>query len=86
MDETFARLQRRIDMTQRNYRNALHELERLQAAEPQLDPDPVPLTPRPQTTNPENGFLPQATAATPIPHSPTDPPTVPGPRREPLLP
>jgi hypothetical protein len=29
----FARLQRRIDATQRNYRNALHELQRLQAEE-----------------------------------------------------
>ncbi|HEX3748045.1 MAG TPA: hypothetical protein VHW09_29140 [Bryobacteraceae bacterium] len=57
MDETFARLQRRVDMTHRNYRNALHELERLQAAEPQPDPDPV--TPRPQSLNPANGFDPQ---------------------------
>ncbi|HEX3743485.1 MAG TPA: hypothetical protein VHW09_06135 [Bryobacteraceae bacterium] len=31
MDETFARLQRRIDAAHRNYRNSLRELERLQA-------------------------------------------------------
>jgi hypothetical protein len=30
----FARLQHRIDATQRNYRNALHELQRLQAEAP----------------------------------------------------
>ncbi|HEX3746502.1 MAG TPA: hypothetical protein VHW09_21340 [Bryobacteraceae bacterium] len=61
MDETFARLQRRIDATQRNYRNTLHELQRLQAeeaaqAEEQAPPEPV--TPRPQTAKPPNGFLP----------------------------
>jgi hypothetical protein len=59
MADTFARLQRRVDATQRTYRNALHELERLRAAEPQLDPEPHPVTPRPQRLNPANGFDPQ---------------------------
>ncbi|HEX3748093.1 MAG TPA: hypothetical protein VHW09_29385 [Bryobacteraceae bacterium] len=97
MDETFARLQRRVDMTQRNYRNALHELQRLQAQEaveslpdpepdPGFDPGPQPVTPRPQTTNPANGFLPQTAAAAPIPPTETDAHPAPGPRREPLLP
>jgi hypothetical protein len=63
MEETFARLQRRVDATQRNYRNALHELQRLQAEQAQLESepatDPQPVTPRPQTTNPANGFVPR---------------------------
>jgi hypothetical protein len=57
--EHFARLQRRIDSTQRNYRRALDQLERLQAAEaPELERDPVPATAQRQTANPENGFVP----------------------------
>ena len=44
----FARLQRRIDATQRNYRNALHELQRLQAEEPEPPPSPSP-HPSPQS-------------------------------------
>jgi hypothetical protein len=77
--DEFSRLQRRIDMTQRHYRNALHELERLQAQEaeeiaeeleetaPDQDPDPVtaPVTSRNQTPNPQNGFVPQVTPDTP---------------------
>jgi hypothetical protein len=64
----FARLQRRIDATQRNYRNALHELERLQAEEA-VEPDPAPATEpadpvlvssQDQTPNPANGFVPQS--------------------------
>src|ERR1035438_9126718 len=46
----FARLQRRIDATQRNYRNALHELERLQADEN-------------ETTKPEIGSVPEVAQA-----------------------
>jgi hypothetical protein len=59
----FARLQRRIDATQRNYRNALHELQRLQAeqaVEPEPEPEPAPATSRNQTPNPPNGFVPQS--------------------------
>jgi hypothetical protein len=52
----FARLQRRIDMTHRNYRNALQELERLQAEEVF---EPEPATPEIQTVKPENGSVPQ---------------------------
>ncbi|HEX3742802.1 MAG TPA: hypothetical protein VHW09_02690 [Bryobacteraceae bacterium] len=58
MDETFARLQRRIDATQRNYRNALHELERLQAAA-------EPITPSIETANPQCGFVPHSPSSTP---------------------
>jgi hypothetical protein len=54
----FARLQRRIDSAHRNYRNALQELQRLQAEEAALDPDPEPTTPSKQTTKPQNGFVP----------------------------
>jgi hypothetical protein len=86
MEETFARLQRRVDATQRNYRNALHELQRLQAEQAQLESepatDPEPVSPPPQTTNPANGFVPREPLASPI--SPAEP--VPNPRREPLLP
>ena len=59
--DPFTRLQRRIDSTQRNYRNALHELERLQAAETvttETDPETL-ATSRIVTPNPENGFVPQ---------------------------
>jgi hypothetical protein len=59
MADTFARLQRRVDATQRTFRNALQELQRLQAAEPQPDPEPDPVTPRPQSANRANGFDPQ---------------------------
>jgi hypothetical protein len=68
--DEFSRLQRRIDMTQRNYRNALHELQRLQAEEAHdLDPDP---TPRNQPVSPPNGFVPQPSCKTPSP--PRQPP------------
>jgi hypothetical protein len=61
----FARLQRRIDATQRNYRNALHELQRLQAEEA-VEPDPGPAaTSCEQTSKPQNGFVPQITADNP---------------------
>jgi len=52
----FARLQRRIDATQRNYRNALHEIERLQAEEAV---GPEPPSPPTETTKPEIGSVPQ---------------------------
>jgi hypothetical protein len=51
----FARLQRRIDATQRNYHNALHELERLQAEEAAADSDSEPRPPSyPRKTKPLN--------------------------------
>jgi hypothetical protein len=80
--DEFSRLQRRIDMTQRHYRNALHELERLQAEEaeelalaPDSDPELIPVTPPAATTKSENGFVPQLTPAGPS-----------GPPPDPLLP
>jgi hypothetical protein len=62
----FARLQRRIDTAHRNYRNALHELERLQVEE-NRDPDPAPVTPTIQTQKPQNGFVPQMPEINPQP-------------------
>ena len=43
-DRTLARLQRCVNSTQRNYRDALYQLERLQALDlaPEPDPDPAP--------------------------------------------
>jgi hypothetical protein len=83
--DEFSRLQRRIDMTQRHYRNALHELERLQAQEAEeaeetapdqdSDPEPTRLTPPATTSKSENGFVPQLTPDTPA-----------GPPPDPLLP
>jgi hypothetical protein len=77
----FARLQRRIDATQRNYRNALHELERLQA-EPAVEPEPeaVPVISRNQTPKPPNGFVPQSGLEPPA----DDPPNT-APQRTPPL-
>jgi hypothetical protein len=65
----FARLQRRIDATQRNYRNALHELQRLQAeaTEPESDHDPAP---RNQPVSTPNGFVPQPSPQDPVPTPP----------------
>ena len=78
--DEFSRLQRRIDMTQRYYHKALHELERLQALEteeiaeeiaeeaeetaPAPDP-PTSATSHNQTSKPQNGFVPQVTPDTP---------------------
>jgi hypothetical protein len=61
-DSTFARLQRRIDQTERSYKNALHELERLQQSRERFEAD-VPSIPQSianKTTSPEIGFVPQA--------------------------
>ena len=58
--DVFARLQRRIDSTQRHYHKALRELERIQSTETADSGDPEPLpSPSNQTANPENGFVPQ---------------------------
>ena len=77
--DEFSRLQRRIDMTQRHYHHALHELERLQAPEteeiaeeleetapaPDPEPEPTSATSHNQTSKPQNGFVPQVTPDTP---------------------
>jgi hypothetical protein len=72
----FARIQRRTDATHRNYRNALHELERLQAEQARdSGPDPVPAPacagPPNQSRKPPNGFVPQTG------ENPTGPPPAP---------
>ena len=73
----FARLQRRIDTAHRNYRNALHELERLQAGEAPIqvdsDPEPAPASSRNKTAKPPNGFVPQTTPSNPIEAPPSPP-------------
>jgi hypothetical protein len=68
----FSRLQRRVDMAHRNYRNALQDLLRLQAEEV-LEPEP--LTPLNQTAKPQNGFVPRSMSESPvdIPPSPVKP-------------
>ena len=78
--DVFARLQRRIDSTQRHYHNALHELQKLQSCEKlqsrdreealPSEPEPDPATPRIQTPNPENGFVPPSLSAEPRDASP----------------
>jgi hypothetical protein len=58
-DETFARLQRRINDVQRSYRDALRELQRLQSLEEQPEncPEPAPQLQEEKTTSPRNGFV-----------------------------
>jgi hypothetical protein len=59
-DETFARLQRRINDVQRSYRAALRELERLQTQErpePENCPEPAPQLQEAETASPRNGFV-----------------------------
>jgi hypothetical protein len=76
--DEFSRLQRRVDSTHRQYRNTLHELERLQAAEeaalatagePQAEPEPaparIPVTSQKQTGKPQSGFVPPSPAGHP---------------------
>jgi hypothetical protein len=77
--DEFSRLQRRIDMTQRHYRNTLHELQRLQAEQAEetapardSDSEPVRLTPPAATSKSEIGFVPQLTPDDPA-ASPPDP-------------
>jgi len=75
--EAFGRLQRRIDTAQRNYKNTLHELERIQAAQPEQfavsEPGAVAATPRNQTVKPQNGFVPQIQPQAPIDPAATPP-------------
>lgn len=79
----FDRLQSRIDAAHRNYRNALKELQRLQAEQAEEDrtpdPDPTPAlhaTARNQTPKPANGFVPPNPAPNPAedPSAPPPPP------------
>jgi len=51
----FGRLQRRIDATQRNYRDALKQLKQIQSDKPQPVADPLPAPKPPQS---EIGFVP----------------------------
>jgi hypothetical protein len=69
-----ARLQRRIEQTERSYKNALHELERLQQSREISEPEPPPqLQPiANQPTSPQIGFVPQ-----PAPETPNHPAEVP---------
>ena len=72
--DVFARLQRRIDSTQRHYHNALCELRRLQSAETtQPDSETVSVTPPIQTPNPQNGFVPPTPPEPPTPTASTGP-------------
>ena len=69
-DRTLTRLQRIVNSTQRNYRDALHELERLQALDldPLIptpiptrtpsEPDPIPPAPDPPSSQPRNPLKP----------------------------
>ena len=76
----FARLQRRIDSAQRNYRHALEQLRSLQAEEETAGQtaDPPTATPREQTAKPQNGFVPQTPLNTPGSQTP-EPHPAPGP-------
>ena len=79
--EYFTRLQRRIDTAQRNYRNALQELQHLQAENrPLPDPEPAPQSARPapprnRPVTPANGFVPETTPASPLEAPPSPSPT-----------
>jgi hypothetical protein len=78
-DATFARLQRRIDQTERSYKNALHELERLRHTRETSEPAAPPVL-QPVENNlvpPQIGFVPQPspeTHPTPQGASPQFPP------------
>ncbi|HUB81080.1 MAG TPA: hypothetical protein VMB03_19885 [Bryobacteraceae bacterium] len=76
--DVFARLQRRIDSTQRHYHNALRALERLRSGQATLpDPRPAPATLSIQEPNPQNGFVPQSPAELPGAHGREPHPPVP---------
>src|ERR1039457_103875 len=49
-DRTLTRLQRMVNSTQRNFRDALYELERLQSFDLPPEPPPAPAFPAPQTS------------------------------------
>ena len=66
-DRTLSRLQRMVNSTQRNIRDALHELERLQSLPINFDPPPAPeiaLVPPPP---------PKPPSPNPVPPHPTEP-------------
>ncbi len=62
-DRVLSRLQRIVNTTQRNYRDALHELERLQSQAP-VPPGPV-LVPDPAPVRPPAEFVSSTSAAPP---------------------
>ena len=67
-DRTLGRLQRLINSTQRNYRDALHELERLQALKLDLQPPPSPEI-SPESPAPDPQPSPQPVETEPVSHS-----------------
>ena len=73
-DKNFERLQRRINATERSYRHALHELERLQASrpdEPAVQPVPAPPSQPVETepASPQIGFVSHIPAQDPKPRA-----------------
>jgi len=89
--KAFAQLQWRIECTRRASRQALQDLQQLQAeaaaapapvVEPPLPPGAPSLNPSPQTTSPKIGFVP----LTPPPTPPQPEPAGPGPAPGQLLP
>jgi hypothetical protein len=86
----FSKLQYRLDATRRARTRALQTLEKLKAeapaapaTSPVVEPaDPPSLSPSPQTTSPQIGFVPPTPAATPVSPSPVSPAAPsPGPHR-----
>ncbi len=90
-DRTLERLQRIVNATQRNYRQALHELERLQAIHAPVtpppppeaaapDPGPRPLAPGPSFSGPDPSpeFVSSTpeTACRPVPDGAPDQPQI----------
>ena len=67
--ETFTRLQRRIDATQRSYQRALRELQRLRSLRAAQGsspvPEPVPQPVEEPVTSPQIGFVPPLLAIAP---------------------
>ena len=73
--DTFSRLQRRIDATERSYRRSLEFLRFLQHnPDPPLAPDPRPEapdpSPMPSVPQPQIGFVPQPSSPDPWPPAP----------------
>ena len=87
---TFSKLQYRLDATRRARLRALDALQKLKAAPgpaPEVETptpviDPPSLTPSPQTTSPQIGFVPSTPSATP----PQPAPAAPSPSPNPLEP
>ena len=83
--KAFAQLQWRMECTRRASRQAMQDLQQLQAAPqpetvagPDAEPSQHPLlTPTPETTSPEIGFVPETLAA--APPQPPPPPPIDGP-------